>query len=274
MKIIKLIFFSIILTSISFFYIQYVEQDRIIFIDVGQGDATYARLDGADILIDSGPNRNIIFSLGKIMPIYDKKIEYLIITHFDQDHIGGISELVNRYEIGMVIMEDVCQKQSCEEIKRTFIENNIPVNSTKSISQITITDTKINFLYPRSANINNKEENDKSIISCISAGTAKILITGDASVAIEQMMLEADKMGECADVDVLHAGHHGSKTASSLEFITSIRPEYAILSSGKDNRYGHPHFEVLERFKQSNIQVLRTDELGNISYNIDTKTFY
>lgn len=242
-----------------------LESLRINYLDVGQGDATLINYLGKhQILIDGGPNgKEFLYQLGKVMPWGDKEIEVVILTHPDKDHLAGLIDLIENYEIGAFLYNG----QSAEtEIYQQFQE----VLAEKSIKQeILLEGSKIEVgkhlkfktFNPDVLITEDKKRNEQSIVLRMDFGENSFLFTGDAEMKTENDMI-TDK--ENLDVDYLKVGHHGSKHSTSEEFLSKVTPEYAIISSGKDNSFGHPTEDVLEKLKIAKAQIFRTDKSGTV----------
>src|SRR3990167_3826571 len=243
---------------------------RVSFLNVGQGDAIFIESPaGIQILIDGGsPNKKVLFELGALMPFYDRSIDVVVATHPDEDHIGGLSDVLERYAVGVVLdsglPRDTASFRRFEEIIK---EKNIPYIQGARGERIYLgNDTYADILYP-DRDLLGVEPNIASIIIKLTYGENTFLFTGDAPVSVEEYISQLEK--DNLDVDVLKIGHHGSKTSTSETLLGLASPEYAVISVGKDNSYGHPHPDVLLRLKKFEIPILRTDESGTIVFTTD-----
>ena len=246
--------FLINIFMIGIFYIIgiYVFIPRVYFIDVGQGDSTLIRYKNKNILIDTGGSyykklyRNSILFFKSVGV---KKIDYLILTHGDYDHMGETKNIINNFKVDKVIFN--CGEFN--ELEQDLIEENIEYDScVDSLDDIYFLQTKIYG-----------DENDDSNVLYLELNNYKFLFMGDASYKKE---LDILKKYNISDIDVLKVGHHGSKTSSSKEFIDSINPKYSVISVGKNNRYGHPNKETLDNLEGS--KIYRTDIDGSIMFKI------
>jgi competence protein ComEC len=237
--------------------------ERVVFCDVGQGDAALINLkNNAQIVIDGGPSTAVLSCLGKFMPFFDRKIEYLIISHPDKDHFLGAVEILKRYNVGSVITNgDESDIPEYEEFLR-LAENKIIVADPQA--DMDFADSRIDFLYPTEAEANEKDSNAKSLLFKFIYNSKKILFTGDLPQEAEAKVLT-----RWIDVsaDILKVGHHGSKTSSSADFLRMVNPRFAVVSVGADNKYGHPNNITLKRLENAGIKYLRTDETGDIVVN-------
>lgn len=263
-----------LLFAISLFvwYAVFAESQRdliIAFLDVGQGDATLiGAAGGQQILIDGGPNKKVLSELGKVMPFYDRNIDAVIATHPDKDHIAGLIDVLKRYDVGMVIEPEVKSEIAAyKSFENAIKEKGIKKIFAKRGMKIMLSHgAYLQILFPP-GETTNWETNDASIVAKLVYGDTSFLLTGDSPRKIEKYLASID--GDNLDVDVLKAGHHGSRTSSSDEFISHASPEYAVISAGKNNRYGHPHKEVIDALEKFGVKILRTDLLGSIIMESD-----
>lgn len=246
---------------------------KIFFLDVGQGDAIFIETPNHNqILIDGGAGSNILSQIGEVMPFYDREIDLVISTHPDHDHLGGLIEVLQRYKVNMVLTTGV--KTDTKEFsvwQEILNNNNINVQIAKAGQEIKLSkDASLFVLWPLDdlQGQNPKDLNNTSIINRLVYGNFEVLFTGDAEEYSEEMLLEKDFEVQS---DVLKVGHHGSKSSTSEKFLKEVSPEVAVIQVGKDNRYRHPHEEVLDRLK--NIQIYRTDEHGRIEIESDGKDY-
>ncbi len=244
----------------------------VYFLDVGQGDAilidspTHGRL-----LLDGGKNRKVLTELDKILPFSDKRIDVMIESHPDADHIGGLPEVVSRYDVGLFLEPGVESDNSIDdELHRLMKEKNIPDILARGGMVVNFGDgARLEILFPNQ-DVSNWETNRASIVGRLVYGEKSFLLTGDSPIAIENVLLSLDRAS--LDVDVLKAGHHGSRTSTSLAYAQATSPEYAVISAGKDNSYGHPHKEVLDILAKVGAKVLSTIDLSTIRFQTDGKT--
>ncbi|MCK5123483.1 MAG: MBL fold metallo-hydrolase [Candidatus Pacebacteria bacterium] len=247
------------------------EKTKIIFLDVGQGDAMMINtLGDTQILVDGGDGKDILNKLGEYLPFYDRKIELVIMTHPDKDHIGGLVEVLKYYEVEQILETGIkCEKAICEEWDKLIEEKNIPVKYAQFGQRIKVGNIEMTVLYPFE-NLKDKEiknSNDASIVlrlvvnseQGLQPESVEILLTGDAGFPVENDLIYQNINIESK---ILKVSHHGSKYGTSSEFLKSVKPEKAIISVGKNN-YGHPATELLNRLRNMNIEIFRTDEGGD-----------
>jgi competence protein ComEC len=266
-KIILFLFFSVLFT-VSFFVSsgkKIDEPSKIIFMNVGQGDAILIQNNDLQILVDGGKGRTVLNELGKYMPFGDRKIELMILTHPDEDHMGGLLEIMNSYQVGQVMESGaICEKDICQRWDDLIATKNIPVTYAEFGQEVILDSIKMSVLYPfesmKDAKI--KELNESSLVIKADMGGRTYLLTGDTTGSVEEKLLEKNVN---LKADVLKVSHHGSKNSSTYEFLKSVSPKQAIISVGK-NSYGHPAEEILNRLENMNVKIFRTDESGSVAF--------
>ncbi len=242
------------------------------FIDVGQGDCEFIQLpDGKCMLIDSGEAQYAESVIGKIKQLGYKKIDYLVATHPHIDHIGGMSEIIERFDIGKIFMPKVSNNtKTYEALLNTISDKGLSITSAKAGKQIYSDESlDIKFLAPISSTYD--EINNYSAVVRLDYAKTSFLFMGDAQKQAEEEMLETYS-GNALKADVLKVAHHGSKYSSCTGFLRAVNPDYAVIEVGKDNPYDHPHIDAVRRIKISGAQILRTDEMGDIAVSSDGTT--
>jgi competence protein ComEC len=245
--------------------VKYVEVD---FLNVGQGDAILIEATNHNqVLIDAGPNRAVLRELGREMPWFDRTIDVVIATHPDRDHIGGLPEIVRRYEIGTYIESGVASETSVYgELERVIKENHIPNLVARRGMVIDMADgSYLEILFP-DRDVSGLDPNDASVIARYVYGETCFLFTGDSPQKIEEYLVS---FGDGLNCEVLKAGHHGSRTSTGEVFASAVLPDYAVISSGKDNSYGHPHEDVLMNLASIGAVILNTAESGTVRFVSD-----
>ncbi len=250
------------------------KNNYVYYLDVGQGDSSLIIINNKNILIDTGGivsyktneewnKRNKEYSLMKdsiilfFKSIGMSKIDYLIITHGDYDHMGESINLINNFKVDTVILNCGNYNYLEKELIKVLKSKNIKYYSC--IKELSIDKNKLYFLQTKEYD----NENDNSNVIYTRINNYKFVFMGDASVTTEKEILDNYNL---PNIDVLKVGHHGSKTSSSKEFINKVNPKYGIISVGKNNRYGHPNKEVLDNLNNS--KIYRTDEDGSIMFKI------
>jgi competence protein ComEC len=258
---------------------------HLIACDVGQGDGILITHKSTQILIDAGPDSKILDCLGRFIPFWDRKIEAVVLTHPQLDHYGGLIEVVRRYEIenflasGLESNADAYQVLK-QEIKGTQITN--PNQNTAiryGMLDIDIVHPSDSFLLENSSfaeaetesNVlgsytSNYDPNQFSVVMILSFGEFDALLTGDIT---PEVIPEIIAGGELKDIDYLKVPHHGSKNGLTRELLEATIPELAVISVGRNNRFGHPHSEILTLLTEFGVEILRTDEMGDIELVTD-----
>ena len=255
--------FLFFIMLIIHFYINITSNPYITFISVGQGDSIFINVGNnkSNLLIDTGGLYN--YNLHKNTINYLKsegitKINYLIITHGDFDHMGEAINLVNNFKVEKVIFN--CGPFNDLEKDLIKVLDKKKIKYYSCIKELNIDKNKLYFLQTKEYD----NENDNSNVIYTELNGYKFMFMGDASTTTEKEILDKYNL---PDIDVLKVGHHGSKTSSGKEFIDEINPQYSIISVGKNNRYGHPNKEVLNNL--ANSKIYRTDEDGSVMFKIN-----
>lgn len=236
------------------------------YIDVGQGDATLIKCGSHAMLIDGGNNNK-----GTTVQLYLKKqgvesLDYVIGTHPDADHIGGLDVIVYKYNCEKVIMPDYEKDtRTYQELVDVIHDKNMKITYPVVGEQYALGEAEFTIIAPNS-NSYGGNANDYSVAILLEYGKNRFLFTGDAEEASEMEMLSN---GIELSADVYKVAHHGSRSASTQEFLNAVHPKYAVISCGEGNSYGHPHAEVLNRLRSMGVEVFRTDEQGSIIASSD-----
>lgn len=267
-----------LLASLAFFvwYAVFAEtraEARVYFFDVGQGDSIFIQAEnGSQVLIDGGPDDAVLARLGEVLPFYDRAIDIIILTHSDADHINGLVEVAKRYSVGLALESGVASSSAAYiEFRSLLSKQNTPVVSAVYGQKIYLDN---NFVLSVVAPWEKGggaavKTNNASIVARLDYGEASFLFTGDIEAATERKL--SFLSGSELDVDILKVAHHGSKTSSIEEFLKVASPQAAIISAGKNNRYGHPNPEVVSRIHSHGVQIRRTDLEGTIVYDLVNK---
>jgi competence protein ComEC len=250
---------------------------HISFLDVGQGDAILIQQGNQQILVDGGPSPQAInLALGKNMPFWDRTIDLLILTHPDDDHLSGLVEVLQRFQVKRVLYPDLAYPSlGYEEWLRLIEEKDIKQTKARAGQQITLGGAVIKVLHPQITLLTGtgSDIDNNSLVLRLSAGNVSFLLTADISKEAEFKLI-ADR----ADLrsTVLKVAHHGSDTSTSPEFLAVVNPQVAIISVGADNKFGHPSKKVLDRLKNriGSENIYRTDQQGTIEFITDGKRLW
>ena len=265
----KKLIYKIIIVIISLTFL--INNGRIVnnevsILDVGQGDSSLIRLKNKNILIDTGGNINYDISKNILIPYFKsvgiKKIDYLVLTHGDYDHMGEAINLVENFKVEKVIFN--CGLYNDMENKLIEVLDKKKIKYYSCIKELNIDNNKFHFLQTKEYD----NENENSNVIYTELNGYKFMFMGDAGVEKEKDILEKYNVSK---IDVLKIGHHGSKTSSDKSFIDEINPKYSVISVGKNNRYGHPNKEVLNNLDNS--KIYRTDINGEIQIKIIRNNF-
>ena len=246
----------------------------VAFLNIGQGDSMFIEApSGNQMLIDAGSGRSIVRELSKVMPFYDRSIDVVLATHPDADHIGGIPDVLDKYKTNLFIESGVEGDTSLygevnSKIERLKIER---LEARRGMVIDLGGGAVLEILFPV-LDPSGMETNTASIVARLVYGENEFLLTGDSPVNIEGYLISLESQGDTLGnlrADILKAGHHGSRTSTSLEYVKAVQPEYVVISAGKDNKYGHPHQEVLDILNNFGAKILRTDLDGRIVFESD-----
>lgn len=243
------------------------------FLNVGQGDSIFITTpQGARLLIDGGKDETVLRRLSEHMPLFDKRIDVVIATHPDADHVGGLTSVVERYTIGRLYYSPMNHETPDAVLFERALESlKIPAHALRAGDIIALdADVMLHILYPVEVKPDG-DTNDSSVVARLVYKDTSIVLTGDASQGIEYAL--ASWYGEKLKSSLLKLGHHGSNTSTSDVFLGFVKPEYAIISRGCKNTYGHPHAEVLNRLTQFNIPHVDTCTDGSVTFESDGVAF-
>jgi competence protein ComEC len=243
------------------------------FLNVGQGDGIYIKAPNkTELVIDGGPDQTLLSELGRVRPFFDRSIDMIIVTNPDKDHYAGFIDMLDRIDTTALLEPGTNsstptyyafkQKVKAKQIKELVVKR----------GDVIMLDEKNNIflevLFP-DRDASDMPSNEGSLVMRLVYGQTCIMLQGDSVSDIEEYLLSIESSKDNMKCQILKAGHHGSRTSTSHKYVQAISPEFAIISSGKDNRYGHPHQEVLETLRNNNVSVLRIDQEGRITFLSD-----
>jgi competence protein ComEC len=251
---------------------------KVSFLDVGQGDATFIESPtGTQVLIDGGRDRSALRRLPEAMSIFDRSIDVALATHPDADHIGGLVDVLKRYDIATIIMTENVSDSPVYEAFMNAVEHegaNVILARRGQVIDLgrgEAGSTTLAILFP-DRDVTKVESNTSSIVAKLSYGDADVLLTGDSPQAIEEYLVSLN--GTALQSEILKVGHHGSRTSTAATFVAAVRPTLGIISAGKDNDYGHPHKEVLDTLASYGVETKNTADVGSISLESDGRSIW
>lgn len=266
----------IVLILINFIIYIFPQKLRIFFIDVGQGDSTLIITpDKKTVLIDGGGSDSFDVGEKVLLPyLLDRrilKIDYVLISHFDTDHCGGILTIMEKVKVkNIIISEQAEHSENYERFKKLMIHKKIRLIEVKKGDKIKIGRySEFKILFPTSRLLSENPLNNNSIVAQFNYNNFKMLFTGDIEKLAEQQILKAEKAEIRADI--LKVAHHGSKTSSIPEFIKAVKPKIALIGVGKNNTFGHPNKQTIKNLENIKCRIYRTDIQGEIIIKIDQK---
>jgi competence protein ComEC len=265
----KIVVIVILLFVVQIAYFISIDKDfHLYFIDVDQGDSILIRTpDLKYILIDGGEHELIIDRLSTILPFWCRKIDVVIGTHADSDHIGGLVHVMDNYDVSALFVSDLYDES---EILRKIIEisekKNVYIDELLQDEHISIENFKLKVLWPERDFIA-ENKNQSSIVLKGIYKQFSFLLTGDIEDTQEHF-LPYMEIGS----QVLKISHHGSKTSTTSEFVKWVDPSIAVISCGVNNKFNHPHEETIQVLENSDIHIFRTDKLGTIHFTVKGNT--
>lgn len=276
-KLVVIILIAILIAN-SCIHVQNHGKMIIYFIDVGQGDSTLIRTaKNKTILIDGGGSENSSFDVGEktLLPyLLDRKItvlDYVVISHFDTDHCGGILYLMEHLKVkNIIISKQGKESGNYNKFKNIVLDKGINVIFVKKGDKIKIdNETYMDVLFPSNNLISDNILNNNSIVTKICYNNFSILFTGDVEEIAENEICRKYNTTNKLKANILKVAHHGSKTSSTAEFIKMVKPQIALIGVGEKNKFGHPNDGVIQRLKNMNTKIYRTDKMGEIVIQIN-----
>lgn len=249
-----------------------VDELSVHYIDVGQGDSIYIASGDEGMLIDCGESGDTDRVISYLDNMGVSKINYVVGTHPHSDHMGGMSKIVEHFEIGEMIIphiddSDTPTTKYFERFLNACAEKNLSLTEAELGRKITLGDAELKIISPNSPDYSNI--NNYSIGLIMHHGENSFIFTGDAEKLAEEEMIEKNLL---EDIDVYKVGHHGSDTSSSMDFLSVIKPDYAVISCGEGNSYGHPNDITIENLSKFTDKIYRTDLMGTIVFTSDGKS--
>ncbi|HSE34647.1 MAG TPA: ComEC/Rec2 family competence protein [Candidatus Paceibacterota bacterium] len=246
---------------------------RVTFLDVGQGDAVLIESpSGTALLYDGGPGAQVLAPLASALPLFDRTIDMVIASHPDRDHIGGLLDVFDRYQVRALLEPGVRSENGTDAALLAAAEaEGVSPGLARAGDILDLGgEAYAEVLFP-DRDVVGMETNSASIVLRVRYGETSLLLTGDLPASIETYLVASSP--ESFRTDILKLGHHGSRTSSADAFLTAVAPSIAIVSAGCGNSYGHPHTEVLERLAAHRIAVRSTCDSGSVAFESDGRTW-
>lgn len=267
---------------------------RIIACDVGQGDAFLIVQGQSQILIDGGPNDKVIDCLDKYLSFLDRKIEVVILSHPQSDHLRGLIEVFKRFKVDTFVTTQVDSSSQDFGLLKSLVGS----SGARVIYATRGSDVRLGLIYldilsPTSeyfldhaykksdvddsvlgAYTTKDDLNEFSVVALITFGEFDALFTGDMNSEMSDVLAAKLKNESSSNIEYIKIPHHGSKNGVSRELLAVSDPKVAVISVGKDNSYGHPHKDIIEMLRDRNIKVLRTDLMGDVVVETDGRNFW
>jgi beta-lactamase superfamily II metal-dependent hydrolase len=246
---------------------------RVSFLDIGQGDAILVQTpSGKKMLIDGGPSDRVLEKISSEVSYFERNIDVMEETHPDADHVTGLIPVLEKYSVKHILISKVeGSTEIFKDLKKHIDNEGALVHQAHRGDVIDFHDgVNAYVLYPRDNYIPKKNDtNDASVSVVLTYGDESFLLTGDLPSTEESNLLQ-DALPK--NITVYKAGHHGSKFSSSEQLLSYIKPEYSVISAGKDNKYGHPNPEAIARLDKYSKEVLSTIDKGTITFVTDGRT--
>lgn len=270
----------VLLVGNGFVYVQLQQpKDAVLsvsFLDVGQGDAIFIEgPTGVQVLIDGGRDRSAVRQLPLVMGPLDRSIDLVLATHPDADHIAGLPSVFSGYDIRYFLEPGRTGDTSIFEELMASAEQEPSIVHLIAHQGMRLHlggGVYADVLHPEENVAQLRDTNDASVVVRLVYGDTEFMLTGDAPSWVEDRLVE--EYGTGLQSDVLKAGHHGSKTSTDALWLAAVNPETVIISAGKDNSYGHPHQDVVDRIQSSGARILSTSEQGTIRFASDGRTVW
>ena len=258
-----------VVTLFLFSFARYDSLLRVWFLDVGQGDSALIQApDLQQILIDGGPGKQVLRALGAVLPLWDNTIDTVVLTHADSDHSAGLLNVLDRYTVTRIIDPGVSSDgELYKELRRQADYKHIQWIYARAGQVVDLGGgVVLRILFP-DRNVSDVETNIGSVVARLEYGKTSFLFMGDSPKNIEDYLVAVRE--NYLHADVLKVGHHGSHTSTGQDFLNAVSPLYAVISAGKDNKFGHPHKEVVDELLAGHISILETFASGTIVFVSD-----
>ncbi|KND48037.1 MAG: competence protein ComEC [Parcubacteria bacterium C7867-006] len=268
--------FLIILSTLIWFAVFHENRQGILtfeVLNIGQGDALWIESPtGVQVLVDGGPNNTLMKEISKVMPWYDRHIDMLVVTNPDKDHFEGFISLLKKYSVDVVLEPGTENNtDTYKTLEKEIDDKKIPKVLARRGQVVDLGGgAYLQILFP-DRDVSGLSSNDGSLVMKLVYGETTVMLTGDSTEKIEHYLVSMD--GEGLKSTILKAGHHGSRTSSSEEYVSAVNPEWTVISSGIKNDYGHPHKETIETMQKLKILTYDTCNNGRIIFVSDGEKF-
>ena len=283
-----LIFLSIVLWSVAL-HENHHGVLTFAVLDIGQGDSLFIESPtGTQVLVDGGPDKNLMKEIANIVPWYDRHIDILVVTNPDVDHYSGFIPLMDKYSVDVVLEPGTVNKYvEYGVLEKEIADKKIPRILARRGQVVDLGGgAYLQVLFP-DRDVTNTSSNDGSIVMKLIYGETSVMLQGDSTAKIEHYLVSLSNpstnstsslqasSGQVSDLKatILKVGHHGSKTSTTEEYVSAVSPLWAVMSSGANNNYGHPHKEVLDTLAKLNVPALDTCNNGDLIFQSDGKNF-
>jgi competence protein ComEC len=277
-KVIRLICALILLVGflIIYFFLNLPDGKlHIFFMDVGQGDSIFIRTPhGQKALIDGGPDEKVLAHLGEILPFYDRSLDLVVLTHSHADHITGLIEVIERYQVDQILANKTgYQTPETEEFWKVVENRGVRVENLTMGEIVKIGKIEFDCFWPPQGRVETGSSNPNldSIVLRLKYGGLSVLLTGDAEDVVQEQLILLGKMPPVTAV--FKVPHQGAEDSCDEEFTKKLNPQLAIISVGR-NRFGHPSEKTMNLLKNLNIEALRTDQNGTIEVISDGEKWW
>ncbi len=248
-------------------------------LNIGQGDALFIESPtGTQVLVDGGPDKNLMKEISAVMPWYDRHIDMLVVTNPDKDHYEGFIPLMQKYSVDVVLEPGTTNKYSAYGVlEKEIADKKIPKILARRGQIVDLGGgAYLQILFP-DRDVSGLSSNDGSIVMRLVYGDTSVMLQGDSTANVEHYLVGLDHLtplrASSLKSTILKAGHHGSRTSTTEEYVTEVSPRWAVISSGANNSYGHPHKETLDTLSKLNIPAYDTCNNGDLIFQSDGKNF-
>jgi len=246
---------------------------KFVVLDIGQGDAIFIESPtGVQIIVDGGPNNNLLKQIPKVIPWYDRTVDMIVVTNPDADHYEGFIKFLDKYKVKKILEPGTTNTYRAYGVlqEKLKIKNVEKVLARKGQIIDIGGGAYLHVLFP-DRDVLGLTPNDGSIVMKLVYGNTSVMLQGDSTAKIEQYLLST--ASTTLDADILKAGHHGSRTSSYVGYVKTVSPKWTVISSGVNNSYGHPHKEVLDTMQKLEIPTFDTCNNGRLIFESDGKNF-